>query len=519
MFSCAIGEGVCILNPGSRLTAIQREAREAHKAQHMTDSGKRTALIVLLLINGFNYIDRQILAANVTPIERQLLPYREPDAVRLASTIGMMASPSGYGPLLSAAALDPARAQLGEHNKEKIGDLAMAFMVSYMIFAPLFGWLAGRVRRWRLVAIGVILWSLASGASGLAGTFHGSPHAPAGSLGLLLGSFLFLLLTRSFVGIGEAAYGPIAPTVISDLYPVSDRGKVLAWFYAAIPVGSALGYTIGGMLGWPWSFYAVVPPGLLLGLACLFLPEPEVGQTDLQDSSGIRSVHPRDYLLLLRTPSYVLATLGMTAMTFALGGIAIWMPDYIYAYRGEPDMDRVSTLFGVIVVVSGLGATLLGGIAGDKLRPRFAGSYFLVSGLSMLLAFPLFLAVLYLPFRPFPWAWICIFLACFFLFFNTGPTNTILANVTHPAIRAQGFAFNILIIHLFGDAFSPKLIGRIADRFAVGGQANMNAGFLAVSGMILVGGLLWLAGTPFLGRDTALAPKRLDAPLAGERLG
>ena len=469
--------------------------------------GARTALILLLLINLFNYIDRQVLAANVTPIERQLLPYREPDAVRLSSTMGLLASPSGYAPLTATAALNPVRAEQGKDNKERIGDLAMAFMLSYMLIAPLFGWLSNRVPRWRLVAVGVVLWSLASGASGLAGTLHDRKGTAAGGLALFLGSFGFLLLTRCFIGIGEAAYGPIAPTLISDLYPVKIRGSVLAWFYAAIPVGGALGYALGGLLGWPAAFYWVVPPGLVLGLCCWLMPEPKSGQADLAHGHTVKRPRLREYLVLLRTPSYVLDTLGMTAVTFSIGGIAIWMPDYIYSYRHEPDADRINIVFGVIVVVSGLGATLLGGMAGDRLRPRFAGSYFLVSGLSMLVAFPLFLSVLYVPF---PWAWLCIFLACFFLFFNTGPTNTILANVTHPALRAQAFAINILIIHLFGDAFSPKIMGRIADRYAVGGQANMNAAFLAVSGAILLGAIFWLAGTPFLARDTALAPTRLD---------
>jgi MFS family permease len=470
-------------------------------------AGAHMALIVLLLINLFNYIDRQVLAANVTRIEQQLLPYREPDSVRICSTLAMLASPSAYAPLTAAAALDPQRLQQGADNKERIGDLAMAFMLSYMLIAPLFGWLANRMPRWRLIAIGVILWSLASGASGLAGTIHGSHWVAAGGVAVFFGSFGFLLLTRCFVGIGEAAYGPIAPTLISDLYPVKIRGSVLAWFYAAIPVGSALGYVFGGLLGWPWAFYWVVPPGLLLGLWCWFMPEPRSGQADLAHDQPARVPRLRDYLVLFRTPSYVLDTLGMTALTFAIGGIGFWMPDYIYAYRGEPDLDRINNLFGIIVVVSGLGATLLGGIVGDRLRPRFAGSYFLVSGLSMLVAFPLLLTVLY---APFPWAWVFIFLACFFLFFNTGPTNTILANVSHPAIRAQAFAINILLIHLLGDAFSPKLMGRIAGRFALGGQANMNAAFMAVSGMILLGALCWLAGTPFLARDTARAPTRLD---------
>jgi MFS family permease len=473
--------------------------------------GARTALIVLLLINLFNYIDRQILAANVPGIEKQLLPYRESDAVRLSSTIGLLASPSAYSPLTAAAALNPQRSELGKDNKERIGDLVLAFMLSYMLIAPLFGGLANRVARWKLIAVGVVLWSLASGASGLAGSLHNSKWMAAGGGMLFLGSFGFLLLTRCFIGVGEAAYGPIAPTLISDLYPVKIRGSVLAWFYAAIPVGSALGYGLGGLLGWPDAFYWVVPPGILLGIWCWFMPEPKSGQADLASSHPARRPRLGEYLILLRTPSYVLDTLGMTAMTFAIGGIAIWMPDYIHTYRHEPDADRVNIIFGGVVVVSGLGATLLGGIVGDRLRSRVAGSYFLISGLSMLVAFPLFLAVLKVDF---PWAWILIFLACFFLFFNTGPTNTILANVTHPSLRAQGFAINILIIHLFGDAFSPKIMGRIADRYAVGGQANMDAAFLAVSGIILLGAFFWLAGTPFLARDTALAPTRL--PTSGE---
>lgn len=489
-------------------TQAQREAAPPSTAETPLP-GARTALVLLLLINLFNYIDRQILAANVTPIERQLLPYREPDSIRLSSTIGMLASPSAYAPLTAAAALSPERATQGEENKERIGDLVMAFMMSYMLIAPLFGWLANHMPRWRLIAIGVALWSLASGASGLAGTLHTSQWVAGGGIAVFFGSFGFLLLTRCFIGVGEAAYGPIAPTLISDLYPVKIRGSVLAWFYAAIPVGSALGYILGGLLGWPDAFYWVVPPGLLLALWCWLMPEPKSGQADLHHGQAMRTPRLREYLVLLRTPSYVLDTLGMTAMTFSIGGIAIWMPDYIYSYRGVANLDRVNHIFGGIVVVSGLSATLLGGIAGDRLRPRFAGSYFLVSGLSMLVAFPLFLAVLYVPF---PWAWLFIFLACFFLFFNTGPTNTILANVSHPALRAQAFALNILVIHLLGDAFSPKLMGRIADRFAVGGQANMNAAFLAVSGMILLGALCWLAGTPFLARDTARAPTRLDAP-------
>src|SRR6202035_5872349 len=113
-------------------------------------------------------------------------------------------------------------------------------------------------------------------------------------------------------------------------------------------------------------------------------------------------------------------------------------------------------IFGIITVVGGLAATLLGGWAGDVLRPRFPGSYFLVSSIAMFVGFPCCLLVVLLPF---PWAWVFVFLAVFCLFFNTGPTNTILANVAPPALRSSAFALNILIIHMFGDVISPPIVG------------------------------------------------------------
>jgi hypothetical protein len=280
---------------------------------------------------------------------------------------------------------------------------------------------------------------------------------------------------------------------------------VLAWFYAAIPFGGALGYALGsGALrltgNWRMGFYLVVPPGLMLAVWCWFLKEPRRGATDPAAATGRRE-NWSDYLTLFKTPSYVLNTLGMTAMTFAIGALAFWVPGFL-EYRHVETLWGIdaTTAFGGLTALSGLAATLLGGIAGDRLRPIFPGSYFLVSGAAMLLAFPLLLLMTFLDF---PNAWWPLVGAVFCLFFNTGPTNTILANVTHPLLRAPAFALNILVIHLLGDAISPTVLGFIADR------SNFDVAFRFVSGMVLVGGLLWLWGTRYLQRDTALAPHRL----------
>lgn len=432
--------------------------------------GARAALVLLLAINLFNYIDRQILSAVVPQIREEMLASGDPP-----------------GPVVQFLLQGLERFLGSNPENALIGLLAMAFMVTYMLAAPLFSVL--KLRRWWIIAGGVLLWSLASGGTGLAATFGA------------------LLLTRCLVGIGEAAYGPVAPTMIADLYPVERRGSVLAWFYLAIPVGCALGFVLGGLvaawLGWRWAFYVVVPPGVILAIWCLTMREPRAGQADRIDETKQRKVTWRDYLVLLRTPSFVLDTLGMTAMTFAIGGIGFWVPSYIHEFRGVPNLAQVNLIFGAILVVSGLSATLLGGILADRLRSRYPGSYFLVSGFGLVAAFPFCLAIVYVPF---PWAWACIFLACFGLFMGTGPTNTVLANVTHPAMRASAFALNILIIHSLGDVISPLVIGAITD--ACG--KNMDPALILVSVLVLAGGLVWIWGARYLARDTELAPRRLD---------
>jgi MFS family permease len=404
---------------------------------------RRLALLLLVLINLFNYLDRYVLAAVITRV--------------------------------GAAFLHGDTAE-----KAKLGALATVFLVSYMVLSPVFGMLGDRYARWKLIGLGVMIWSLASGASGLAT------------------GYWVLLATRAVVGVGEAAYGPVAPTLIADLFPVEARGRVMSWFYMAIPVGSALGYTLGGLadehLNWRWGFYLVVPPGMLLGILCFLMPEPPRGPA----TESHARIKLADYTALLRNRSYVWNTLAMTALTFAIGGIAYWMPDYISMYRKAGELGHVNKVFGVITVITGITATLSGGLVADWLRGKVKGSYFVVSGVALALAFPMLLLMLY---RPFPMAWLWIFMCEFCLFFNTGPSNAALANVTKASVRATAFAVNIFMIHALGDAISPAVIGFIADQTG----DNMNLAFGVVGVVVLVGAACWLIGSRYLDRDTAVA--------------
>jgi predicted MFS family arabinose efflux permease len=402
--------------------------------------GAWPSLALLLGINLFNYIDRQILAALEPEIRETFFTTNDPNAM-------------GWNGLL-------------------LGD---AFLITYMISAPLLGWLADRFSRWIICGCAIALWSLASGATGLAATFA-----------ILVG-------TRVLVGIGEGGYGPAAPTILADLFPVQARGRILAIFCSAIPVGSALGYVVGGQVaahfGWRWAFYLVTPPGLLLALLCFFRRDPR--ETGVVRPPKERP-RVRDYTALFRIRSFTFNTLAQATMTFAVAGIGFWIAEYL-RFRGQPAASG-KTMFGAVTVVAGLASTLFGGWLADKLRPKFPSADFLISGWGMILACPIFIVSLY---APFPLAWLPMFIAIFLLFLNTGPSNTAIANVSLPSVRGMAFALNIFVIHVLGDLPAFPSIG------FVGGHMNIRIAFLFVTGVMLISGIIWLAGMKFLPRDTA----------------
>jgi len=432
----------------------------------MSKSLPLATLVVLAIINLFNYIDRYIISANLGAISQQL----------------------GFA-----------------HSETMKGLLQSAFMVSFVIMAPLFAWLQPHISRTRLIAIGVLLWSLASGASGLAGLARTQADIMTTdgfqpSLFLtIVGSYGFLLATRCLVGVGEAAFGPAAPALLSDWFSEQSRGKVMASLYTAVPVGSAMGFAIGGLLGWPWAFFWVVPPGIALGLVCWMLPEAPA-----RKATESHSIPLSEYVYLMRCPSYILNVSAYTAATFCIGGIAYWLPNYVVETRKAVNNETGTLLIGLIIVASGLVATVLGSILADRLRPNDPGAYFRVCAWGMYLAFPAMLGVVFLPF---PWAWACLFFACLGLFLNTGPANTILMNVAPPHLRAQSMAICILVIHALGDVISPTLIGVAGDLLPGG----LNAGFLIVTGLVLVAGVLWNQGARFLQADIEAAHRASKA--------
>jgi multidrug resistance protein len=327
-------------------------------------------------------------------------------------------------------------------SNTQVGYLTSAFLIFYMIAAPFVGPLADRYSRKKIIVGGAIFWS---GLTLLTAVTH---------------TYAELLIRHTLVGIGEATFVTIAPTFVADLFPEEKRGRILGIFYLAIPVGTAAGYLLGGNLaphyGWRFPFYIAAVPGFVLALAVLFLREPERGQFDTQKDTPERAT----VVGLARNPAFWTATLGMAMMTFALGGIQVWMPTFLSRARGYSLQDA-NFMFGIIIVVDGILASLAGGWLGDYLLPRTKGSYYLVSAASMALGVPFMVVALF--FKG-PIMIPAIAVSAFFLLLNTSPLNAAVINSVGAHIRATALAVNIFIFHLLGDVPSPTLMGYVADR-------------------------------------------------------
>ncbi|MBI5623339.1 MAG: MFS transporter [Elusimicrobia bacterium] len=387
-------------------------------------------LAVLFLVNLLNYIDRQVLYA--------VFPLIKPDLM-LSDT--------------------------------QLGALASSFMVVYMCAAPFAGWFGDRSNRSRWLAGGVGIWSLATVFSGLSKTYA-----------QLLGA-------RSLVGIGEACYGSISPSFIAERFKLDTRARVLGFFSMAIPVGSALGYVLGGQLGerygWRTAFFMVGVPGLAAAFLCSLLKDPR------SDAAGRKPAPPgwSAYAGLLKNRIFVADTLAGAAMTFAVGGLAAWMPSY-FVRTWNVSVGQAGLWFGGVTVAAGALGSLTGGWVGDWALRYTKKSYFLVTGVGFLACIPFGAATLWAP--DCRTALLFLFCAEFLIFMNNGPLNALLVDCTPVAIRSMAFAVNIFFIHALGDALSPTLIGWVSDK------TDLRTGIALALGAMFLASLFCLWGTRYM---------------------
>lgn len=406
------------------------------------------SLVLLTGLNLLDYIDRWVLASVFTPLKQDL-----------------------------------------SLSDSELGTLQSAFTWGYFLTAPIFGYLGDRLpRRW-LIAAGVAVWSIGTLMSG---------HAHF---------FASLLVFRVLVGFGEASFGTISPSWIADLFPSAKRNNAISFFYVAIPVGSALGYIIGGTVaahyGWRAAFQWVGYPGLLLAGALFLLREPARGASDPEADAAAapRATGWRVYLQLLSFPRYVLLVAGYAAETFVIGGFAAWAPVFLYRVHHLSN-EAANHFFGAALAITGLSATVLGGGLATRWQRRSGVGYEWVLTLSAIAAIPAGFAAFLIP--QLFWAKTALVCAMFCLFFCTGPVNTLILETVPVTMRASAMAASIFSIHMFGDVWSPPLVGYFSDRW---GDLQRAALWVLPVALVVSAGLwAWLLVVSRRRRVPATAP-------------
>jgi MFS family permease len=403
------------------------------------------SLAVLSFINLFSYLDRYIVSALTESLKH--------------SDLGL--------------------------SDANLGSLMSGFLVVYTLTAPIFGALGDRRSRPRLIAFGVACWSFATALSGFAG------------------SYLALFVARASVGVGEAAYVTIAPALLSDYFPLNRRGRVMAIFFCAIPVGSALGYVVGGLVdkhfGWRAAFFVAGVPGLLLAALCLLLRDPPRGSQDAgaahaaaahaaprtaPATGGARRETWAAYGHLVRNKAYALTIAGYAGYTFALGGLAFWMPAFLERVRGVP-RSEATVSFGAIVVITGLIGTFVGGWLGDYCAKYSRQAYLWLSAIATCIAAPCVWMALTTASHTLYLTWMVA--AQLLLFLSTGPINAAIVNLVAATERASALALGVFAIHLLGDVPSPFIIGALSDGWSLQQAVKI------VPVAVLIGGCVWIA--------------------------
>lgn len=383
---------------------------------------------------------------------------------------------------LLAAVLPKLQPELGL-NDEQAGTIGTAFMLGYFLTAPLFGYLGDRLpRRW-LIGAGVFVWSLGTLLSGHAHTL------------------VMLICFRALVGFGEASFGTISPGWIADLFSPTKRNNAISWFYLAIPVGSALGYILGGLIaskyGWRAAFLFAGYPGLLLAFLLFFLREPARGATEETSTTAhAPSVLAgwRSYFELFRFPSYTLVILGYIAQTFAMGAFSFWAPTFLVRVH-HMELAAASGFFGQALVITGLLATLGGGYLATVWQRKTGTGYAWVLALSAIAAAPAAFAAFTL--QDLTLAKTALATAMFMLFLCTGPLNTLILETVPVRMRASAVAMSIFSIHLFGDLWSPKFVGYLSDRWG----DLQRACLWSLPGALVVSAVFWCGLVWFVRRE------------------
>lgn len=427
-------------------------------------------LVVLFIINTINFLDRLSIAAVLTEIQKEF-----------------------------------------DFSSSSAGLLSTCFLVGYMLTAPVFGYLGDKYsRKWILVG-GILFWCIAAFSGSLVSKDY----------------YILFFLSRMLVGVGEACYSTIAPTIIADLFGPSTRKIALSIFYFAIPIGSGLGFLMGTLAlrlhDWRYILWITPAIGLVSTMMLLFLEEPVRGQADgaaLHEPDDATVIENICYIFSIR--SYFWATIGFTCCLFCMGALSWWAIGFMGVACGKDYEEKATTIFGAIVFMAGFVGVTIGSTAAQYFRKYEGRADPWVCAAGIFIAVPFTFFGLVTARSVTGLSWFLLFLSVTSLSTNWAVVSDMLLSVTLPTKRAFATAMQILVSHLFGDATSPFITGFMREKIK-GNSEDPDADYYAFLYSLLapllilaLGAVAFLYSSKFFVQDVDACKRQLLGADKGE---
>lgn len=347
-----------------------------------------------------------------------------------------------------------------------------SFVIFYTLLGVPFGRLADRTVRKNLIGTGLAIWSLFSGLTGFAD------------------GFWTIFFCRVMVGVGEATLGPAALSLLSDYFPVRMRATAQSIYSSGIAIGGGLAFFLGGWIGqafgWRWAFYLLGFPGLILAVLVFFLREQPRGRTE--STASMQST--RDWRLLFRSVPLRYIYVGYALYALSSNNLGIWGPTFFVRVHGL-SLVTVGTAAGILSIVIGIPAMILGGYVSDRLSRRFSGGRMALTAWAALLSIPLWIGVLFAN-NLFLIVILNVVLYALALMW-VGAATADVHDLAGPHLRGLAIGIFFSTVNIVAYGIGAPLIGRISDVLGVGTNPEaMRFSLLACpAACVIAAVLLW----------------------------
>jgi len=347
-----------------------------------------------------------------------------------------------------------------------------------------------RWSRTKTIGIMAIIWSLATAACAFTG------------------NYVQLFMARIMIGFGEAGYAPGGTALISGMYPLEKRSRMMGFWNASIPIGSAIGVTMGGIiassLGWKHAFGLVALPGLIIAILFLFVKDYKTVDLSYIDKANNKIKMERKDMFreFLSRPSVLFTYFGMAAIVFVTTALIVWLPTY-FASELSMEPKLAGTLAGAVMLLALIGAPL-GGHLTDKWREKQTNARLLFPTISTIISAILLFVALFI-FKGTGQIIILFIFGAWVMTFLAGAA-AVTQDVIHPGMRATSYAIAVAVQNLLGSFTAPIVLGKISD------LSNIKTAISILPFVLLIGTLLSFLGSKYYIRDMGKVAKiKLEA--------